>query len=97
MAAILVEHDVMTEEAFWERVAACVLAYQADHPQLAAKFARHDLFAPSFTLSCLNRLQLANNQQMVDLADPAGALQFAGVLENPIARWAPSSRLAANG
>jgi len=97
MAGILVEHNVMSEEAFWERVAACVLAYQADHPQLADKFARHDLFAPSFTLSCLNRLQLANNQQMVDLADPAGALQLAGVLENPIARWAPQSRLAANG
>ena len=25
-----------------------------------------------FALSCLNRLQLRNNQQMVDLADPAG-------------------------
>ncbi|WP_303760591.1 GNAT family N-acetyltransferase [Alcanivorax jadensis] len=88
MAAILVEHEVMEEDSFWAQVAECVHAYQADHPQLADKFARHDLFAPEFTLSCLNRLQLANNQQMVDLADPASALQFAGTLVNPIARWA---------
>ncbi len=40
---------------------------------------------PQFSLSCLNRLQLRNNQQMVDLADPAGALQLAGNLKNPIA------------
>jgi hypothetical protein len=36
-----------------------------------------------FTLSCLNRLQLRNNRQMVDLTDPSGALQFAGTLPNP--------------
>jgi hypothetical protein len=43
------------------------------------------MFAPEFTLSCLNRLQLRNNEQMVDLADPAGALQLIGTLPNPIA------------
>ena len=42
-----------------------------------------------FALSCLNRLQLRNNQQMVDLPDPAGALQLVGTLENPLARFAP--------
>ncbi|WP_197085042.1 hypothetical protein [Saccharothrix sp. ST-888] len=39
-------------------------------------------------LSCLNRLQLRNNRQMVDLADPSGALQLVGTLRNPIARFA---------
>jgi hypothetical protein len=34
--------------------------------------------------SCLNWLQLSNNQQMVDLADPAKNLKFAGTLKNPI-------------
>jgi hypothetical protein len=37
--------------------------------------------------SCLNRLQLRNNQQMVDLTDPAGNLQFAGTLRNPVAAF----------
>jgi siderophore synthetase component len=45
------------------------------------------MFAPEFTRSCLNRLQLANNQQMINLADPAENLKFAGTLNNPIARW----------
>ena len=62
--------------------------YQAEHPELADQFARHDLFAPDFELSCLNRLQLRNNQQMLDLTDPSGGLQMAGRLVNPLARFA---------
>jgi siderophore synthetase component len=54
-------------------------------PELAAKFEQYDLFAPEFALSCLNRLQLRDNKQMVDLADPAGALQLIGTLKNPVA------------
>jgi siderophore synthetase component len=54
-------------------------------PELADKFKQYDMFAPEFALSCLNRLQLRNNKQMVDLADPAGALQLVGNLKNPIA------------
>lgn len=70
---------------FWARVADCVTAYQQAHPQLAARFAVQDLFADRFALSCLNRLQLKNNQQLIDLADPFEALIFAGELDNPIA------------
>ena len=54
-------------------------------PELADKFKQYDMFADEFALSCLNRLQLRNNKQMVDLADPAGALQLIGTLKNPIA------------
>ncbi|MFG6159705.1 GNAT family N-acetyltransferase [Halomonas sp. 1390] len=90
MAAILVEQDDITEEAFWERVAGCVLDYQRDHPEFAEQFARHDLFAAEFTRSCLNRLQLNDHQQMIDLADPAKNLQFAGTLVNPIAAYRPT-------
>lgn len=85
MAAILDEQGGFPESRFWQLVAECVHDYQGAHPQLADKFHRHDLFAPEFTRSCLNRLQLANNQQMIDLADPAGNLQFHGTLINPIA------------
>ncbi|WP_115718382.1 GNAT family N-acetyltransferase [Gallaecimonas mangrovi] len=88
IGAILEEQADVSEGVFWALVAECVLQYQDAHPALAEKFKKHDLFAPQFTLSCLNRLQLANNQQMVDLADPAGSLQFAGVLNNPIAPFA---------
>ncbi|MEC4014911.1 IucA/IucC family protein [Streptomyces sp. H27-D2] len=79
---------VLSEETFWATVAACVADYQASAPQLADRFEQYDLFTERFSLSCLNRLQLRNNEQMIDLQDPAGALQFVGTLENPIARFA---------
>lgn len=85
--AILASAGVLSEHDFWSTVADCVVDYQRSTPEFADRFARYDLFASTFTLSCLNRLQLRNNQQMLDLQDPdaAGSLQLAGVLENPIA------------
>jgi len=88
IGAILARDNTLPEETFWRCVADCVKEYQQAHPQLASKFARYDLFAPEFALSCLNRLQLANNQQMINLSDPAENLKFAGTLINPIARFA---------
>ncbi|WP_111497107.1 GNAT family N-acetyltransferase [Marinobacter bohaiensis] len=88
IGGILEEQGDIGEARFWELVAECVHDYQAAHPHMAEKFAQHDLFAPEFTLSCLNRLQLANNQQMINLTDPAANLQFAGTLKNPIAAYA---------
>ncbi|MYT71455.1 MULTISPECIES: IucA/IucC family siderophore biosynthesis protein [unclassified Streptomyces] len=85
LAANLVGDGVVDEDTFWAAVADCVRDYQASAPQLADKFDRFDMFAPSFALSCLNRLQLRNNEQMVDLSDPSGALQLVGDLDNPIA------------
>ncbi|RFC74174.1 IucA/IucC family siderophore biosynthesis protein [Streptomyces sp. AcE210] len=85
LAANLVTEGVLDEDTFWQAVADCVRDYQESAPQLADKFRQYDMFAPEFTLSCLNRLQLRNNEQMVDLADPAGALQLIGTLPNPIA------------
>lgn len=85
LAANLATAGILEEEAFWRTVSECVRDYQQAHPELADAFERHDLFASEFTLSCLNRLQLRNNQQMVDLTDPAGALQLIGTLRNPVA------------
>ncbi|MCC3770480.1 IucA/IucC family siderophore biosynthesis protein [Streptomyces sp. UNOC14_S4] len=87
--AVLADQGVLEEDAFWRTVAECVTDYQASVPELADRFERYDMFAEEFALSCLNRLQLRNNQQMVDLADPSGALQLVGTLRNPIARFAP--------
>ncbi|MEU8300042.1 IucA/IucC family siderophore biosynthesis protein [Micromonospora sp. NPDC048909] len=87
--AVLVEAGVLSEEAFWRTVAACGADYLASVPQLAERARRYDLFADDFALSCLNRLQLRDNQQMVDLADPSAALQLVGTLANPLAPYAP--------
>ncbi len=63
-------------------MADCVSDYEASVPGLAD---RYDLFTETFALSCLNRLQLRDSRQMVDLQDPAGSLQLVGTLDNPLA------------
>ncbi|MGW7206079.1 IucA/IucC family protein [Streptomyces sp. NPDC054837] len=85
LAANLATEGIVAEDDFWRTVADITREYQASLPELADKFRQYDMFAPEFALSCLNRLQLRNNKQMVDLADPAGALQLVGNLKNPIA------------
>jgi siderophore synthetase component len=85
LASHLAAEDVLEEDDFWRTVADVTREYQDAAPELADKFRQYDMFAPEFSLSCLNRLQLRNNKQMVDLADPAGALQLVGTLKNPIA------------
>ncbi|WP_428264830.1 GNAT family N-acetyltransferase [Haliangium sp.] len=95
VAEILWAHDTCSEAEFWRAVAECVSDYERAHPEYADRFRRFDLFAPEFALSCLNRLQLANNEQLLDLADPAASLQFAGMLQNPIAPYRPAERGAA--
>uniref|UniRef100_UPI002620F1B6 IucA/IucC family protein n=1 Tax=uncultured Salinicola sp. TaxID=1193542 RepID=UPI002620F1B6 len=97
LAEILVASNQLQEDDFWQLVAACVIDYQRRHPQFADKFERFDLFAPEFTLSCLNRLQLRNNRQMIDLADPSKNLQFAGTLVNPIAACRPTPAASNEG
>ena len=84
LAANLAAEGILEEDDFWRTVAEVTREYQASVPELAEKFERYDMFAPEFALSCLNRLQLRNNRQMVDLADPAGALQLIGTLKNPV-------------
>jgi siderophore synthetase component len=89
LSSLLHTEAVLDEDTFWRTVAECVGSYRGCVPHLADRFQEYDLFAEEFALSCLNRLQLRNNQQMLDLADPAGALQLVGTLRNPLARFAP--------
>ncbi|MFG1628364.1 IucA/IucC family protein [Kribbella sp. NPDC049227] len=84
LSPLLDREGLLTPAEFWSVVGDSLRDYQAATPELAAAFAKYDIFAPTFALSCLNRLQLRNNQQMVDLTDVAGSLQFAGTLDNPI-------------
>lgn len=87
LGAILAEDRVMASDDFWALVAETIREYQDDHPELAEAFARINLFAPEFAHSCLNRLQLRDTRQMVNIADQADSLLFAGMLDNPIARF----------
>jgi siderophore synthetase component len=87
LAAILAEDEVLPGGEFWALVAECLSDYQRDHPELAEAYARCDLFAAEFAHSCLNRLQLRNTLSMVNIADQAESLIFAGSLANPIARY----------
>ncbi|MGW0390718.1 IucA/IucC family protein [Streptomyces sp. NPDC003042] len=88
LGSTLASEGICEEDTFWRAVADCAHEYQASIPALADRFARYDLFADEFQLSCLNRLQLRNNKQMVDLADPSAALQLIGTLKNPVAPFA---------
>ncbi|THA79925.1 IucA/IucC family siderophore biosynthesis protein [Streptomyces sp. A0592] len=88
LSSILVTEGICTEDTFWQAVADCAHDYQDSMPALAEKFERYDFFAEEFQLSCLNRLQLRNNKQMVDLSDPSAALQLIGNLKNPVAAFA---------
>ena len=83
LAGILDGDGTLPYREFWGLVGDCVRRHAADHPSLAGRL---DLFRPTFRHSCLNRLQLRNTLQMVDLTDQAGSLIFAGELDNPIAR-----------
>jgi siderophore synthetase component len=85
VGAILAEDGVMDPGEFWVLVRATIEEHAADHPELAAAAAHYDLLRPTFRHSCLNRLQLRNTLQMVDLTDQAESLMFAGTLDNPVA------------
>ena len=87
MSHILVEHAGYSEDNFWKLVAENIQEYQERYPENEVKFRQYDLFESDFHLSCLNRLQLNNNKQMIDLDDPVALLQFAGRLQNPIATF----------
>lgn len=92
LTQVLVEHCQFSDNAFWKLVASCVQEYQAGNPHLQEKFERFDLFTEEFMRSCLNRLQLRNNKQMLNTADPLAIinLQYVGTLKNPLAKHVPS-------
>ena len=82
LAAILDEAGVLDAGSFWAELRECLRTLDGTEVDEATWQA---LFAPRFRHSCLNRLQLRDTRQMVDLTDQAGSLQFAGTLDNPIA------------
>ncbi|WP_418277898.1 GNAT family N-acetyltransferase [Isoptericola jiangsuensis] len=83
LAGILAVDGVLAEDRFWAVVADVIDRHHAEHPDLRSGV---DLRADRFAHSCLNRLQLRNTLQMVDLADQSSSLIYAGTMANPVAR-----------
>ncbi|HWI32485.1 MAG TPA: IucA/IucC family protein, partial [Microbacterium sp.] len=82
LAGILHVDATLPEQRFWALVAECIDEHALDHPGLTSGV---DLRAASFDHSCLNRLQLRNTLQMVDLANQSQSLIYAGRMANPVA------------
>jgi siderophore synthetase component len=85
LAAILHVDGVLGQDVFWAEVARCLRQHAEEHPELADAAAAYDFFRPEFRHSCLNRLQLRNTLEMVDITDQAESLIYAGTLDNPVA------------
>jgi siderophore synthetase component len=83
LSGILAEDGVLGEDRFWALVAETIDRHAAEHPELSSGI---DLRAARFAHSCLNRLQLRNTLQMVDLTNQSESLIYAGTLANPAGR-----------
>lgn len=58
LSLFLREHYGLLEVDFWAKVAGCILAYQERYPELAARFAIFDLFAPEIQVEQLAKRRL---------------------------------------
>lgn len=86
LAALTHRSGLLDDADFWAIVAASVHEFVAAHPDLADRFARWDLFAPTFPAVHMNALQLGDNRRMVNVGDSYGAILAADHrLINPIA------------
>ncbi|RBP68215.1 siderophore synthetase component [Brevibacterium sanguinis] len=87
LAGILDGDGVMAARTFWRLVAEILDEYESAHPESARGLAGDvDLRAETFAHSCLNRLQLRNTLEMVDISNQAESLLYAGQMANPVAR-----------
>ncbi|TGD29889.1 GNAT family N-acetyltransferase [Brevibacterium sp. S22] len=87
LSGILDADGLLPADRFWAIVAETLDDYEAEHPDAARGVSGDvDLRAESFAHSCLNRLQLKNTKQMVDIGNQAESLLYAGTMDNPVAR-----------
>lgn len=96
LVPLLDEYAGLPENDFWVLVAETVHGYQQRHPHLRERFRRYDLFKPAFVRTCLNRIQLNNNRQMIDLDDREKNLQLQGTLANPLAPFRDAASAVAH-
>lgn len=88
ISAILVEHADFPEDQFWKLVAECIQDYQSENPEFSESFQKFDLFVNEFSPDALNKLQLNNNRQLRNRANPFQDLPYIGIVENPITPFA---------
>lgn len=92
LSAILDQAGMLDAHEFWMLARDRMLSLKERE---RADELHHDtweaLFARTFKHSCLNRLQLRDTREMVNLTDQAGSLQFAGALDNPVSDVAAST------
>jgi siderophore synthetase component len=87
LSGILDVDGLLDAGRFWQLVAEVLDDYESDHPEHARGVSGDvDLRAQRFAHSCLNRLQLRNTKQMVDIGNQAESLLYAGTMPNPVAR-----------
>jgi siderophore synthetase component len=91
ISAILAEHDDFNENEFWKLVADCILDYQQEHPEFNEDYQKYDLFISKFSPDALNKLQLNNNRQLRNRANPFQDLPYIGNMENPIYPYRPET------
>ena len=91
LGQILETHCNYSENKFWKLVSQSILEYQECYPEYASKYKKYDLFTDYFDRCCLNKLQLSNTKQMLNLTDPINSLKLSGVLQNPIAKYMKSN------
>jgi siderophore synthetase component len=71
------------ESAFWAAGERVVAAYQAQFPELEARFALFDMDAPAFVKLCLNRVRMLERGYADDAERPVASA--AGWIANPLA------------
>ena len=87
LSGILDADGLLPADRFWAIVAETLDDYETEHPDAAHGVSGDvDLRAEHFAHSCLNRLQLKNTKQMVDIGNQAESLLYAGTMPNPVAR-----------
>ncbi|MFY0255207.1 IucA/IucC family protein [Chitinophaga sp. 30R24] len=82
LADVFHTYGQFEEHAFWKLVAEVVVSYQSEHPELADRFRKYDLFTPSFKRFYINSLRLLHHgyEDRTDFAIPPKG----GVLVNPL-------------
>lgn len=81
LSEALADGDGLDERVFYATLAGCLRRYQADHPDLAQRFALFDLFKPKIPRIAINRVRLAIGYGDAN-ERPAPALGNA--LDNPL-------------
>ncbi|ABF07998.1 IucA/IucC family protein [Cupriavidus metallidurans] len=91
--AMLADHGYLEEPEFWRIVAGVIRDYQADHPELAERFARFDCFVPTIAIELLASRRFLPEVRLRtrDAPNPLASAPTSALTGSPTA--APATRL----